>query len=624
VTLTALLAQLLNGIAGASSLFLVSAGLSLIFGVTRVVNFAHGSLMMVGAYLGYTLIGTIAAGAIGYWTAVLLAAVCVGVIGALLERLLLRRLYGSPELLQLIATFGIVLIIKDVVLAVWGPEDLLGPRAPGLSGAISIGGQLVPQYDLLLIALAPLILFALTWLLTRTRWGMLVRAATEDREMTAALGVNQSLLFSSVFFLGSTLAGLAGALQLPREPANLTMDLAVIADVFVVTVVGGLGSIPGAFIAALIIGTVKALCIGIGTVTMFGTAIAFPKLTLVAEFLIMAIVLALRPWGLLGKPQPPPPVAEQRDVQMAPGPPFVAWAIGALCVLGAAPLVVDDYTLVLLIDILVFALFAASLQLVMGPGGMASFGHAAYLGLGAYAAALLARRVPMEIALVAAPVAAAFGALICGWFCVRRSGVYLAMLTLAFAQIVWSIAYQWDALTGGSNGLFGVWPARWLSTRTAYYALTLVLCAGAIGVLWRVAFSPFGYALRASRDSPRRAAAIGIDVRAVQWAAFVIAGAFAGLAGALYVFSKGSISPETLAIPRSVDGLVMVLLGGLQTLAGPLAGAALLVLLQDAIARHTEFWRAILGITILVLALLFPSGIVGSIKRIVAHRSLRS
>jgi branched-chain amino acid transport system permease protein len=252
---------------------------------------------------------------------------------------------------------------------------------------------------------------------------------------------------------------------------------------------------------------------------------------------------------------------------------------------------------------------------------MASFGHAAYFGLGAYAAALAARAVPMEVALIAAPLAAGIGALVFGWFCVRLSGVYLAMLTLAFAQITWATVYQWDALTGGSNGLVGVWPAPWVSSRVAYYWLTLALAGGAIALLWRIVFAPFGYALRATRDSPRRAAAIGIDVRTVRWAGFVIAGVAAGLAGSLYAFSKGSISPESLSIPRSVDGLVMVLLGGLQTLFGPVAGAALLTWLQDTLARHTEYWRAMLGAAILVLVLVFPQGIVGALTG--AMRGLR-
>jgi branched-chain amino acid transport system permease protein len=586
-----------------------------------VVNFAHGSLMMLGAYLAYSLIGRFGAGPLGYWGGVLLAALAVGVLGVLLERTLLRRLYGAPELLQLIATFGVVLLVKDATLAVWGPEDLLGPRAPGLAGAIAILGQPVPQYDLLLIVLAPVVLALLSVALSRTRWGLLVRAATEDRDMIAALGVNPSWLFSGVFFVGALLAGLAGALQLPREPANLNMDLTIIADVFVVTVVGGLGSIRGAFVAALIIGVVRALCIGIGDVTVLGAVVSFAKLTLVAEFVVMAVVLIVRPWGLYGRPPAPSAVAEQRELQRAPGRRFALAAAALLVTLAAAPLVADEYALVLGADMLLFALFAVSLHFIMGPGGMASFGHAAYFGLGAYAAALAARAIPMEVALIAAPLAAGIGALVFGWFCVRLSGVYLAMLTLAFAQITWATIYQWDALTGGSNGLVGVWPAPWVSSRAAYYWLTLALAGGAIALLWRIVFAPFGYALRATRDSPRRAAAIGIDVRTVRWAGFVLAGLAAGLAGSLYAFSKGSIAPDSLSIPRSVDGLVMVLLGGLQTLFGPVAGAALLTWLQDTLARHTEYWRAMLGAAILVLVLLFPQGIVGALAGVM--RGLR-
>jgi branched-chain amino acid transport system permease protein len=598
VTVSALLIQLLNGLASASSLFLVAAGLSLIFGVTRIVNFAHGSFMMLGAYLAYSLVGRLSHGGAGYWSAVLLAALSVGGLGMLVEATLLRRLYRAPEMLQLVATFGIVLIVRDVVLHIWGPEDLLGPRAPGLSGTVTILGRAVPQYDLFLIALGPLVLLLLVTVLRRTRWGLLVRAATQDRAMTAALGVDQARLFSGVFFAGTLLAGLAGALQLPREPANLNLDLAVIVDAFVVTVAGGLGSIAGAFIAALIIGVVKALCIGVGDVALFGTTVAFAKLTLVAEFMVMAIVLIARPWGLLGRP---------------PGPRFALAAAAGLLLLVAARFVADEYTLVLLTEIAVFALFAFSLQLLMGSGGMASFGHAAFLGMGAYAAALLARVVPMGVAMLAAPLSAAVLALFCGWFCVRLSGVYLAMLTLAFAQIVWSIVWQSDALTGGSNGLVGIWPAQWLSSPAAYYVFTLALVGASILWLWRASFSPFGYALRAARDSALRAEASGIDVRRLRWSAFALAGAFAGLAGALYAFSKGSIAPDLLSIPRSVDGLVIVLLGGLHTLTGPLLGAALFIGLQDTLARDTEYWRACVGVTILVVSLAFPAGIVGTL-----------
>ena len=238
--LASFIVQLLNGLAGASSLFLVAAGLSLIFGVTRIVNFAHGSFYMVGIYIAYSLVTKFAA-TIGFWPAILGAALCVGVLGALVEMTLMRRIYRAPELFQLLATFALVLVIKDAVLWFWGPEELLGPRAPGFKSAVQILGRSFPSYDLLLIALGPIVLGLLWLLLTRTRWGTYVRAATQDREMVAALGVNQAWLFTSVFALGAFLAGLGGALQLPREPASLEMDLNIIGAAFVVVVVGGMG-----------------------------------------------------------------------------------------------------------------------------------------------------------------------------------------------------------------------------------------------------------------------------------------------------------------------------------------------------------------------------------------------
>ncbi len=599
---SAVLLQFLNGLAGASSLFLVAAGLSLIFGVSRIINFAHGSLFMLGMYLAVWL-----APQVGYWTSVPLASLAVAAAGGLVEVLLLRRIYKAPELFQLLATFALVLLIKDLALWVWGPEDMLGPRAPGFSGAVDIAGRAFPQYDLLLIVLGPLVFAALYLLLKKTRWGVLVRAATEDREMAGALGVNQRRLFTGVFVLGAALAGLGGALAIPREPASLEIDLAIVSDAFVVVVVGGLGSLPGAFLAALLIGEIKSFCIGLG----------YSKITLAVEFIVMAAVLVVRPWGLLGRPQALArgPAALQAPLGL-PSKGFILLLFAAAALLALVPAATAGYAVVLLTDILVFALFAASLHFMMGPGAMVSFGHAAYFGLGAYGAALLLLRfgLPMEAALLLAPLFAFAGALLTGWFCVRLSGVYLAMLTLAFAQIAWSVAIQWDEVTGGSNGLIGVWPAKWLASKGAYYYAVLGLCATALALLWRAVHSPFGWALRGARDSPLRAEAIGIDVRRVQWAAFTVAGTFAGLAGALFAFSKGSISPETLSVPRSVDALAMVLLGGVQTLTGPLWGAALFTWLEDALARGFDYWRAAIGAVILVLVLVFPQGVAGFLK----------
>ncbi len=616
--------QLLNGLAGASSLFLVAAGLSLIFGVTRIVNFAHGSFYMVGVYIAWSLVERLGAG-LGFWPALLLSALAVGLLGAIVEILLLRRIYRAPELFQLLATFALVLVVKDAVLWLWGPEELLGPRAPGLAGSVTILGRQFPEYDLFLIVVGPVVLGLLWLLLTKTRWGTLVRAATQDREMVGALGVNQAWLFTAVFALGALLAGLGGALQLPREPANLEMDLHTIGAAFVVVVVGGMGSIPGAYVAALIIAELKAICIWLGVVDLFGLKISFSKLTLVVEFLVMAVVLVWRPWGLLGKPQGASRHAGSIEAPLrAAGRPFLYASLAVLAGLVVFPLLTkaSPYLTVLAIDLLVAVLFATSLHFIMGPAGLHSFGHAAYFGLGAYGAALLVRwlGVPMEITLLLAPLVAALGALVFGWFSVRLSGVYLAMLTLAFAQIAWAIVYQWDDFTGGSNGLTGVWPAAWLSDKINYYYLTLALVVLGVLLLRRMLFSPFGYAMRAGRDSPTRADAIGIDVKRVQWIAFVVAGLFAGLAGALFAFSKGSISPEGLHVAKSIDGLVMVLLGGLQTLSGPIVGAVTFTWLHDTVARSTDYWRAMLGAIILLLVLLFPQGIAGFAKQLLARR----
>lgn len=618
---------LLTGLSSAAGLFLVASGLSIIFGVTRIVNFAHGSFYMLGAYIGVTMVGQIGGTVVGFWAALLIAAVAVGLIGVAMEVLLLRRIYNSPELFQLIATFGVILVIQDVTLWVWGSEDLVGPRAPLLKGAVTIMGTKLPTYDLVLIAISPMVLIGLWLLFNRTRWGTLVRAATLDRQMVSALGVNQRWLFTGVLFLGSALAGLGGAIQLPKGGADLLMDFNIIAAAFVVVVVGGMGSIAGAFLAAVLIGLLQT----------FGIQI-FPNSTLILMFLVMAIVLIFRPWGLLGKPEVHGQGAvEAPEAPLRPASGRVR-AIGAAIFLGllvlplahlALPDVIGEFTLVLVIEILIFVLFAAALHFIMGPGGMVSFGHAAFFGGGAYAAALLVKfaDAPMELAFWAAPVGAALLAILFGWFCVRLTGVYFAMLTLAFAQIAWAIMFQdapasivkalgdlfgWQdvgQITAGDDGVVGIWPADWASSRVAYYYLTVGFAVAGVLVLRRMLFAPFGYTLRAGRDSPLRAAAIGIDLKRHQWMAFTISGAFAGLAGALFLYSKGSVFPTSMEIARSFDALLMVLLGGVHSLVGPIVGATAFTWLNDVFSS-LSYWRFMLGATIIALVLLLPNGLV--------------
>lgn len=607
-------AQFLSGLASAAALFLVASGLSIIFGVTRIVNFAHGAFYMLGAYIAFSLTERLS-GTLGFWGGIVLAAVIVALIGVLVEMLLLRRIYRSPELFQLLATFGLTLMVEDLAVLIWGPDDLLGRRAPGLRGAFDFFGQAIPTYDVLLIVLGPVVLGALWLLFHRTRWGVLVRAATQDRDMVAALGVNQKWLFTSVFALGVFLAALGGALQIPRDAVNHTMDLRIIVDVFVVVVIGGLGSITGAFVAAVLVSELNA----------FGILI-FPKISIILVFLVMAVVLIVRPWGLFGKPEAA--ARQTPGLAVQPWRPLSAQArlafVGVLFLAAALPLLGSNYALIVGAEIVIFVIFAVSLHFLMSVGGMASFGHAAYFGLGAYGVAFLAKLagLPMIVCLLLGPLLGLFGAIVFGWFAVQLSGVYFAMLTLAFAQIVWSIAFQWVEVTGGDNGILGVWPAALVATPARFYWLALAITALSVVVMRMLVFSPFGYALRATRDSGLRSEAIGINSKRIQWTAFVIAGTFAALAGALFAYLKGSVFPDNAGIALSVDSLVMVLLGGVETVSGAVVGAIVYKALSIWLVSYTELSKLVMGAVIVLLVVMFPKGIVGTFDSLIENGKL--
>ena len=602
----ALAVSLLTGLADAASLFLVASGLTVIFGVTRVVNFAHGSLYLLGAYIGWSLLTRLPHSPLGFLLGALATIIALAVIGMALEMALLRRVYRVPELFQLLATFGVVLMVQDIAQYFWGAEDLTLPRPPWLRAFVLIGNQRFPRFDLVIIILFPLV-FGVLWLLfRRTRWGRLVRAATEDREMVAALGVDQRRLFTSVFALGAGLAGLGGVLALPDASANLQMDLSSVTDAFVVVVVGGLGSLPGAALASLLIGLLQS----------FGIML-IPRATLALVFVVMAVVLILRPNGLLGRPISGSGGGTPALVRPAP---MALRAAGgaALCAALLAPFYLGDYALAIATEMLIAMLFAASLHFMMGPGGMASFGHAAWFGIGAYASAFAAHLLaaPMPLGLTLAPLAAGVLAVAFGAFVVRLSGVYLAMLTLAFAEIAWAIAFQWVDLTGGDNGILGVWPAPWAAGPRGFYWLALGVTVGGTLALRHLLATPFGYSLRGARDSRLRAEAIGIPAARIQLAAFTLAGAAAGLAGGLYAYAKGSVFPTYISLGHSVDALLMVLLGGVATMSGPILGALAYTGLYDLLLAATSLWRLVLGAAIIVLVLAFPEGIAGAILRL--------
>jgi len=284
--------QVMSGLSVGMLLFLVSVGMSLIFGVTRIVNLAHGSLYMVGAYLMVTLVEILPQRPWAFWLALLFAPLGVGLLGGIIEVSLLRLIYRRDPLMQLILTFGLILVISTLVLLAWGPDNKSVSRPDVLAGSVRILGQPFPSYYLLVLGLAPSVALGLWFVFYRTRWGMLIRAATVDREMLGALGVDVATLYTQVFVFGSWLAGLGGALAAPTVAVALGMDGDVLTTAFVVVVIGGLGSFAGSFISALLVGQLQS----------FGILI-FPAISIVLLFALMAVVLIVRPWGLLGRPE---------------------------------------------------------------------------------------------------------------------------------------------------------------------------------------------------------------------------------------------------------------------------------------------------------------------------------
>ena len=608
---------LLNGLVIAANLFVVSSGMSIVYGVSRTSNFAHGSLFMLGAYGGYSLIHVLPAGTATFFLAVVLSAIGVGLLGLLIETTIFRRIYNAPHHLQLIATFGIYLILRDLTLVIWGPYELFGPRVPAFAGTVRILGRRFPEYNFVIMGASVLLLGALWLLFHRTLWGVKLRAATQDREMVSALGVDQRWLFSGVFVLGAMLAGCAGALQIPVQPAHLGMDLDIVIQAFAVIVIGGMGSIAGTFLAAVMVGVISA----IGTVV-------FSQLSLVLIFILMAAVLIVRPNGLMGRHHGPDwrdPVSTASVPRRAGPRARGAWAALFLLLL-AAPLYAGDFGLGTLSETMIYALFAFSFYFMAGPAGMISFGQAAFFAVGMYAAALLLRDLGIGLgaALLAGPVCAGGLALLFGFFYVRVTGIRLAMLSLAFGQLVWAVLYQWYAVTGGDNGILNIWPASWLAGARAWYYLTLLLCAGGILVMRHIAFAPFGYGLRAGRDSVLRAEAVGIDVAGLRWLGFGISGVFAGLAGVLMVYLKGSAFPAYADVATSFDALVMALLGGLQSLDGPLFGAVLYRMLKVWLQIEFTRWPIVMGAALVLLAVFLPRGLGGAAEAVRTRWSRRT
>ena len=436
--MSAIFAQFLGGLTTAMFLFLIASGLSLVFGVMRVLNFAHGSFYMIGAYLAWQIVQWLAPIVASFWLAVLGAALGVALLGGVVERLLLRFLYGREELYQLLFTYALVLILGDAVKAAWGTQQLSVSTPPLLAGGFDVLGTTLPRYNLFIIVIGPTIALAVWLLLTRSTAGRMVRAAALDREMLGALGRQcRRDLYRHV-----------RRELVPRRPLRRAGD----ADPEHRAGDGRLDHRRclhrrGDRRARLVLGHV----LGLGDLWP-GALVRHSDLSR---------LLALRgvradggdphrpPLGPLRAAAPMTAAAPAASLQRIP------WTLVVFLAAAVVPWLGSRYYTILATLIAIDALFAVSLNLLLGTTGLVSFGHVAYFGIGAYVCGILMKTyaVPFTLALPAAALGTALFALMFGFFCVRLIRIYFAMLTLAFSQIVWAICFKWNDVTGGDQGL---------------------------------------------------------------------------------------------------------------------------------------------------------------------------
>jgi len=583
-----LVAQLLNG---------------LVYGV----SLAHGSFFMLGAFLGLSIFHATGS----FWLALILAPIPVVALGVVMELMFLRPLYARGHMDQVLLTFGFTFVFYDLVQTVWGRVMLRLPTPDALSGTLHIGLGVFSAYRLFLIGFGFVIALLLWLVLERSRIGAMVRAGVDDAAMAAGLGGNIPALFTGVFGFGVALAGLGGIAAGPILGLYLGMDTDILIPSFIVIVIGGMGSLRGAFVGSLLIGIADT----------FGKAY-FQSIALFLIYLAMTLVLLIRPQGLFGITHPEAaPSAVARAGLPVTSATRIAEAL-VLAVLIALPFALSDYPRALIAEIFIFAIFAMSLDLILGFTGLMSLGHAAFFGLGAYAVVVLGTQFGINawIGVVAGIVLAAGGAALIGFFCVRTAGIPFLMLTLAFSQLVFAVALKWRDVTGGSDGLaLAEQPGLFgfsLSSSLVMYFMTLMFFAAVYFALRRLINAPLGQVFIGIRENEPRMAAIGYPTRAYKLLAFTIAGAFAGLAGGLYAIFNSFISSDALYWTASGDILIMTMLGGAGTLIGPAIGAGAFLLMKNVVSSYSDHWLAIIGAAFIGCVLYFPGGIWGTVQRL--------
>ncbi|MWV38461.1 branched-chain amino acid ABC transporter permease [Natrialba sp. INN-245] len=627
ISVSLLFEMMLNGIVIGMIYVLAAAGLSIIFGVMDVLNLSHGEVFALGAYLAFSIIVALGTGT-GFWIALLLAPIVVGLIGMLIERFALRPLYGRGHLDQALVTFGFLLIIYDARRLIWGTDSKFVPPPPSLSGTVEILGFSYSMYNLFVIAFGA-VLVAATWaLLNYTKFGLIIRAGSQDRKMVGDLGIDINRYYTLLFGFGMALAGIGGVTLGAYQSVDLNMGHSIIIPAFVIVVIGGLGSFKGAVIGALLVGILQSFM-----------STYLPFLSGVEIFLIMIAVLLLKPQGLFGNPHWEVPSGDTDFLSGIRGGVLEPQTrrylgIGAVAVLALVPFGADTlysaYYVSLMQELMIWALLALSLDLVMGYTGLISLGHALFYGLGAYTSMLIFIHVTPSIfvALAATILLCTLVAIVVGHLSIKVTGPYFILITLGFAELFYEGVYKFD-FTGGSNGLFGaerefglagvgvnfdniqvgVEPLL-LTGNDLYFYFVLILVVASYLVARTLMNAPFGSVLRSVKESEKRTEFMGYDVRGYKLRAFTISGALAGLAGGLYAVVQGYAAPALFHWLVSGELILMVVLGGTGTLYGPMIGAGVFVGFSDWLSGYIESWRLLLGALFILFVIFIPRGLV--------------
>lgn len=608
-TLRTLADQLVNGLVIGNVYALIAIGLALIFGVANLINFAHGSVYMIGAYVGWVCVTWLG------WplgpTFVMVAVVCAA-LGVLIERFGLRRLQGEARIAPLLATIGISFALDQLVQLIFSPNPQSFP-SPLPATRISLGGVSIGALDLLIAAITLAIAVTLFAFLRFTRLGWALRATAQDREAAQQMGVDVNAINALTFAVAAVLGGIGGVMiGMYFTSVYPTMSYGAMIKGFAANLLGGLGSVPGAVVGGLALGMIET----------FGVALLGSTYRNLFTFVILIGVLVLRPTGLFGARRATPPepltgtfVANSRPVRV---PWFIA--LGGLIAAIFLPFVTTNpYLLQILTNAWLFSMLALSITLVTGTAGQMSLGQAGFLAIGGYASALLSMRLglPLELSLLlGAIIAAALGTLLT-WPVFRLRSQYVALATLGIGEVINQIILNWEGLTNGVMGLSNIPPLSFfglpvIETAPIYWFALGILVVAAL-FQWRLMQSHLGRTWRAIREDDVAARAFGVSPNRYKALAFIASGLIAGLSGAFTAHMYSYINNETFAATTSILGLTMVILGGMGNMSGAVLGAIALTALPELFRPLADARYLIYGIVLLLLVRFRPQGVLGTV-----------